>query len=80
MSFARHTGAGEGAGAVADEPLISQVMPPPTANKYPIVGEYQRAMRAAGVNDLSGTSLEAMSRRRCLLRHCAAAEMSRGRH
>ena len=35
-------------GAAADGVMISQVMPPPTANKYPIVGEYQRAMRAAG--------------------------------
>ena len=31
---------------------------PPTANKFPIIAEYQKAMKAAGAADLSYTSLE----------------------
>ena len=45
-------------GAAADGVMISQVMPPPTANKFPVVVEYQRALKAAGVTDFSYTSLE----------------------
>ena len=58
VSFVGTRALAKALGAAADGVMISQVMPPPTANKYPIVGEYQRAMRAAGVNDLSYTSLE----------------------
>ena len=45
-------------GAAADGVMISQVMPPPTANKFPVVVEYQKALKAAGVTDFSYTSLE----------------------
>ena len=45
-------------GADADGVMISQVMPPPTANKFPVVVEYQKALKAAGVTDFSYTSLE----------------------
>ncbi len=45
-------------GPAADGVMISQVMPPPTANKFPVVVEYQKALKAAGVNDFSYTSLE----------------------
>lgn len=45
-------------GPAADGVMISQVMPPPTANKFPIIAEYQKAMKAAGATDLSYTSLE----------------------
>ena len=45
-------------GAEADGVMISQVMPPPTANKFPVVVEYQKALKAAGINDFSYTSLE----------------------
>ncbi len=45
-------------GADADGVMISQVMPPPTANKFPVVVEYQKALKAAGVSDFSYTSLE----------------------
>ena len=45
-------------GANADGVMISQVMPPPTANKFPVVVEYQKALKAAGVADFSYTSLE----------------------
>ena len=45
-------------GSAADGVMISQVMPPPTANKYPVVTEYQKAMRAAGFSEFSYTSLE----------------------
>lgn len=58
VSFVGTRALAKALGAAADGVMISQVMPPPTANKYPIVGEYQRAMRAAGINDLSYTSLE----------------------
>ena len=45
-------------GAEADGVMISQVMPPPTASKFPVVVEYQKALKAAGVSDFSYTSLE----------------------
>ena len=45
-------------GAAADGVMISQVMPPPTANKFPVVVEYQKALKAAGITDFSYTSLE----------------------
>ncbi len=45
-------------GAEADGVMISQVMPPPTANKFPVVVDYQKALKAAGVTDFSYTSLE----------------------
>ena len=45
-------------GADADGVIISQVMPPPTANKFPIIVEYQKALKAAGITDFSYTSLE----------------------
>jgi branched-chain amino acid transport system substrate-binding protein len=45
-------------GAAADGVMISQVMPPPTANKFPLIGEYQKALKAAGVSEFSYTSLE----------------------
>ena len=45
-------------GAAADGVMISQVMPPPTANKFPVVVEYQKALKAASVTDVSYTSLE----------------------
>lgn len=45
-------------GPAADGVMISQVMPPPTANKFPVVVEYQKALRAVGVSDFSYTSLE----------------------
>ena len=45
-------------GAAADGVMISQVMPPPTANKFPLVVEYQRALKAAGSSEFSYTSLE----------------------
>lgn len=45
-------------GPAADGVMISQVMLPPTANKFPLIVEYQRALKAAGVNDFSYTSLE----------------------
>lgn len=45
-------------GADADGVMISQVMPPPTANKFPVVVEYQKALKAVGVADFSYTSLE----------------------
>lgn len=45
-------------GAAADGVMISQVMPPPTANKFPLVVEYQKALKAAGVTEFSYTSLE----------------------
>lgn len=37
---------------------VSQVMPSPWSGRYPIVTEYQRAMKAAGHTQLSFTSLE----------------------
>jgi ABC-type branched-subunit amino acid transport system substrate-binding protein len=45
-------------GPASDGVMISQVMPPPTATKYAVVSDYQKALRAAGVNDFSYTSLE----------------------
>jgi branched-chain amino acid transport system substrate-binding protein len=45
-------------GPAADGVMISQVMPPPSANKFPVVVEYQKALKAAGVTEFSYTSLE----------------------
>ncbi|MEO7252907.1 MAG: ABC transporter substrate-binding protein [Casimicrobium sp.] len=45
-------------GPAADGVMISQVMPPPTANKFSVVVDYQKALRAAGVKEFSYTSLE----------------------
>jgi ABC-type branched-subunit amino acid transport system substrate-binding protein len=45
-------------GADAKGVAVSQVMPSPWSGRYPIVTEYQRAMKAAGHTDLSFTSLE----------------------
>jgi ABC-type branched-subunit amino acid transport system substrate-binding protein len=45
-------------GPAADGVMISQVMVPPTANKFPLVVEYQKALKAAGITEFSYTSLE----------------------
>jgi branched-chain amino acid transport system substrate-binding protein len=45
-------------GADAKGVGVSQVMPLPGSGKYPVVHEYTRAMKAAGYNDFSFTSLE----------------------
>jgi branched-chain amino acid transport system substrate-binding protein len=45
-------------GADAKGVAVSQVMPSPWSGRYPIVTEYQRAMKAAGQTQLSFTSLE----------------------
>ena len=52
VSFVGTRALAKALGAAADGVMISQVMPPPTASKFPIVGEYQKALRAAGVNDV----------------------------
>ena len=58
VSFVGTRALAKALGPAADGVMISQVMPPPTANKFPIVAEYQKAMKAAGAADLSYTSLE----------------------
>jgi branched-chain amino acid transport system substrate-binding protein len=45
-------------GETAKGMAVSQVMPSPWSGKYPLVIEYQRAMKAAGYNDFTFTSLE----------------------
>ena len=58
VSFVGTAALAKALGPAADGVMISQVMPPPTANKFPVIVDYQKALRAAGVNDLSYTSLE----------------------
>lgn len=58
VSFVGTRALAKALGPAADGVMISQVMPPPTANKFAVVAEYQKAMKAAGNNDLSYTSLE----------------------
>lgn len=58
VSFVGTRALAKALGSAADGVMISQVMLPPTANKYPLIVEYQKAMKAAGVTDLSYTSLE----------------------
>ncbi len=58
VSFVGTRALAKALGPAADGVMISQVVPPPTANKFPIVAEYQKAMKAAGANDWSYTSLE----------------------
>lgn len=58
VSFVGTRALAKALGPAADGVMISQVMPPPTANKFPLIAEYQKALRAAGVNDFSYTSLE----------------------
>ena len=58
VSFVGTRALAKALGPAADGVMISQVMPPPTANKFPVIVEYQKALRAAGVNDFSYTSLE----------------------
>jgi branched-chain amino acid transport system substrate-binding protein len=45
-------------GETAKGVAVSQVMPSPWSGKYPVVLEYQRAMKAAGNKDYTFTSLE----------------------
>jgi branched-chain amino acid transport system substrate-binding protein len=45
-------------GDAAKGVAVSQVMPSPWSGKYPVVLEYQRAMKAAGQKDFTFTSLE----------------------
>lgn len=58
VSFVGTRALAKALGPAADGVMISQVMPPPTANKFSVVVDYQRALRAAGINDFSYTSLE----------------------
>lgn len=58
VSFVGTRALAKALGPAADGVMISQVMPPPTANKFPVIVDYQKALRAAGVNDFSYTSLE----------------------
>lgn len=58
VSFVGTRALAKALGPAADGVMISQVMLPPTANKFPLIVEYQRALKAAGVNDFSYTSLE----------------------
>ena len=58
VSFVGTRALAKALGPAADGVMISQVMPPPTANKFALIVDYQRALRAAGVNDFSYTSLE----------------------
>ena len=58
VSFVGTRALAKALGAAADGVIISQVMPPPTANKFPVIVDYQKALRAAGVNEFSYTSLE----------------------
>lgn len=58
VSFVGTAALAKALGPAADGVMISQVMPPPTANKFPVIVDYQKALRAAGVNDFSYTSLE----------------------
>ena len=58
VSFVGTRALAKALGPAADGVIISQVMPPPTANKFPVVVDYQKALRAAGVTDFSYTSLE----------------------
>lgn len=58
VSFVGTRALAKALGPAADGVMISQVMPPPTANKFPVVVDYHKAMTAAGVKDFSYTSLE----------------------
>lgn len=58
VSFVGTRALAKALGPAADGVMISQVMLPPTANKFPLIVEYQRALKAAGVTDFSYTSLE----------------------
>ncbi len=58
VSFVGTRALAKALGPAADGVMISQVMPPPTANKFALIVDYQSALRAAGVNDFSYTSLE----------------------
>jgi ABC-type branched-subunit amino acid transport system substrate-binding protein len=58
VSFVGTRALAKALGPAADGVMISQVMLPPTANKFPLIVEYQRALKAAGVNEFSYTSLE----------------------
>lgn len=57
VSFVGTRALAKALGPDADGVIISQVMPPPTALKYPIVGEYQALLKASG-GEPSYTSLE----------------------
>ncbi len=58
VSFVGTRALAKALGPAADGVMISQVMPPPTANKFSVIVDYQKALRAVGVNDFSYTSLE----------------------
>ena len=58
VSFVGTRALAKALGAAADGVIISQVMPPPTANKFPVIVDYRKALRAAGMNEFSYTSLE----------------------
>ncbi len=57
VSFVGTRALAKALGPDADGVMISQVMPPPTALKYPVVGEYQTLLKASGAEP-SYTSLE----------------------
>ena len=42
----------------SDGVMISQVMPPPTANRFPVVVDFRKALGAKGVTEFTYTSLE----------------------
>lgn len=58
VSFVGTRALAKALGPAADGVMISQVMLPPSANKYPLIAEYQRTLKAAGITDFSYTSLE----------------------
>ena len=57
VSFVGTQALAQALGADADGVMISQVMPPPTAKKYPLVAEYLAAAKAKNIEP-SYTSLE----------------------
>lgn len=57
VSFVGTQALAQALGADADGVMISQVMPPPTAKKYPLIGEYLTAIKAKNLEP-SYTSLE----------------------